>query len=121
MAGSVLPRACAIAMYWNGLTVGSVGFRVWFSAVFTMNRSYVPRPIRVRVTPLAGDAQTLIMYPPNVNAQTSAIVPDILAILFVFIVSPPIFGSFNAVSQPQVPNPMLAERSDNRSLPGLPA
>src|SRR5712691_11607776 len=80
-------------MYWNGLTVGSVGFRVWFSLLFTMKRSYVPLPIRVRVTPLAGDAETF-RYPPKAKVQTSAIAPDTLAISLIFIAASDFLGRF---------------------------
>src|SRR5438309_1349100 len=101
--GSVLPRACAIAMYWNGLTVGSVGFRVWFSLVFTIKRPYVPLPIRVRVTPLAGDAETLTRYPPKAKVQTSAIAPDTLAIFLTFIAASDFLGRFRGPCDLRLP------------------
>src|SRR4051794_23497293 len=67
---------CAFAMYWNP---------AWFTSVFTMKRLYVPLPIRVRVTPLAGVAHTLSTYPLIAKTISAAHVAAVFKTLpFIF-------------------------------------
>jgi len=50
-----------------------------------MKRSYVPLPIRVRVTPLAGVAHSLRTYPPIAKKHRSKTVIVVFkAFLFIF-------------------------------------
>src|SRR5438874_1374671 len=88
IAGPVLSRDCAFAMYWNGFTVGSGGFKVWFWSVFTMKRLYVPLPIKVRCTPIAVVADVFSTYTPIAKTHRTAAVTAVCK-PFTFIFWPP--------------------------------
>src|SRR6266436_571181 len=84
----------------------------WLS-VFTLNRSYVPRPMSVGVTPTAGEARVIIVQPATTNTHRKPAIHFVVLrpILFIAVLLFP----FGRCSGARIFRLVVVERQSSRA------